>query len=97
MQSLWTWSGLFFGYRDGGDLWTHDGRHVGRFHGDEIYDPNGTYLGELRRRRRLITDLAKLAQQQRPFFPSVRRCGESRRAPLAALLFPPNHLDFSSP
>jgi hypothetical protein len=97
MQRLWTWSGIFYGYHDGDDLWTHDGRHVGRFHGDEIYDANGAYLGEMRRDRRLITDIAKLALRQPPFFPSARRRSEDRRAPLAALVFPSDHLDFSSP
>lgn len=37
MKQLWTWSGTYFGYRDGDNLWTYDGEHIGRFYGDEVF------------------------------------------------------------
>ena len=44
---MWTWTGRFFGYREGDELWTRDGVHVGRFGGREVYGRDGRYLGEL--------------------------------------------------
>jgi hypothetical protein len=67
--ALWTWSGIYFGYRDSDNLWTHDGRHVGRFHGDEVYGPDGRYLGEIQNDNRLITRLAKKAWRRDGFVP----------------------------
>jgi hypothetical protein len=55
---LWTWSGKYFGYRDGDELWTHDGRLAGRFYHDEVYGAAGRYLGEVRDVDRLITNAA---------------------------------------
>jgi len=37
-DDLCTWSGEYFGFREGAELWTYDGRHVGRFRrGSEIF------------------------------------------------------------
>jgi hypothetical protein len=47
MEELRTWSGKFFGYRDGDDLWTHTGLHVAQFEGGYLYGPDGSYLGEI--------------------------------------------------
>lgn len=60
MQMLWTWSGVFFGYREGSDLVTFAGKRVGRFTGDEVYGRSGRYLGELVHQR-LISHLGKAA------------------------------------
>lgn len=68
MMKLWTWSGTFFGHRDGDDLWTHEGRHVGRFDGDEVYGPDGKYLGELQGDR-LITCSSKSTWRKNGFSP----------------------------
>lgn len=65
--ALWTWSGIYFGYRDGDDLWTHDGRLVGRFHGDDVYGTNGDYLGEMRDSDRLITKTSMKDHRKIPF------------------------------
>ncbi len=58
MEYLWTWSGRFFGYRQGDNLFSKSGRCVGRFSGDEVYGTTGKYLGELINDR-LITNSAK--------------------------------------
>lgn len=72
-DDLWTWSGEYFGYRDGSELWTHDGRHVGRFRrGAGIFTPAGSYLGELANGR-LISDWHKTARRASSFTPSSRR------------------------
>ena len=36
-EDLWTWSGVYFGYRRRDSLFTHDGIEVGRFAGLEAY------------------------------------------------------------
>ncbi len=58
MEYLWTWSGRFFGYREGDLLYAKSGRCVGRFSGSEVYGANGKYLGELINTR-LITNRSK--------------------------------------
>ncbi len=58
MEYLWTWSGRFFGYREGDLLYAKSGRCVGRFSGSEVYGSNGKYLGELIESR-LITNRSK--------------------------------------
>ena len=75
MEWLWTWGGVSFGYREGGQLWTHDGRHVGRFDGDEIFGTGGGYLGELQNGNRLITSLSKKGRQGYAFTPHASRVG----------------------
>ena len=97
LKWLWTLGGISFGFREGDELWTHVGRHVGHFRGSEVYDPNGGYLGEIRQRSRLIIDTGKLARRQLPFFPLPPRPGAGPRAPVAALILPPDHLDFLPP
>lgn len=71
--ALWTWSGTYFGYRDGDELWTHDGRLVGRFHGDEVYGSNGDYLGQIRDGDRLISKTSMKGRRKSSF--GVRRRG----------------------
>ncbi len=58
MEYLWTWSGRFFGYREGDLLYAKSGRCVGRFSGSEVYGANAKYLGELINTR-LITNRSK--------------------------------------
>ena len=55
------------------------------------------FLGEIRQRSRLIIDTGKLARRQLPFFPLPPRPGAGPRAPVAALILPPDHLDFLPP
>ncbi|AFT90046.1 hypothetical protein [Paraburkholderia phenoliruptrix] len=73
MDWLWTWSGTYFGYREGDNLWTYDGRHVGRFTGTDVFACDGAYLGELIGDNRLITDRAKLGWRQDGFTPFETR------------------------
>lgn len=47
IEWLWTWGGVYFGYRKGEWLFSYEGIGVGRFVGDEVFDANGKYLGEL--------------------------------------------------
>lgn len=75
MKWLWTWSGRFFGYRDGDNLWTHDGQHIGQFYENEIYNQNGKYLGEIINENRLITNLNKKNYTKSGFLPYVNRVG----------------------
>ena len=65
---LWTWSGTYFGTREGDDLWTHSGRHVGCFKGREVYGSNGRYLGELKSNK-LIARLSSRSHRISPFAP----------------------------
>src|SRR5262245_9865152 len=44
---LWTWSGSYFGTREGDDLWTYKGKHAGRFKGNDVFAADGRYLGEM--------------------------------------------------
>lgn len=72
---LWTWSGVYFGYREGDNLWSHGGRLVGRFYGDEVYGSDGAYLGEIRDGDRLIRQTRK-ERLKKPRF-TVRLRGAS--------------------
>jgi len=92
---LWTWSGTYFGYRDGDDLFDCNGRRVGRFHGKEIFGRDGRYLGELRKRDRLITDRTKLALMKDALKP--RRHGPRNFGPLDPLALPADYRDFPKP
>lgn len=74
MEHLWTWDGIYFGYREEDDLWTHEGDHVGRFEGDEVYGPDGEYLGEIMQDQ-LITDLNKKDKRGSGFCPYASRVG----------------------
>ena len=74
MQTLWTWEGKFFGYRDGDGLWTHDGRHVGHFENEEIYSSGGRYLGEVMNDR-LITCISRKVLGSHRFDPQADRIG----------------------
>jgi hypothetical protein len=58
MDNLWTWSGKFFGYRQGDALRTYRGHHIGYFVGDDAFSLDGRYLGEAKDNR-LITNRSK--------------------------------------
>jgi hypothetical protein len=59
MDWYWTWGGECFGYRLHDWLFAYHGLQVGQFHGDEVYGTDGGYLGQVKREKRLITDLGK--------------------------------------
>ena len=75
MDHLFTWSGTYFGYRDGDSLWTHDGRHVARFDGDEVYGRHGRYLGEVVNDH-LATSRSKTSWRRPGFSPYASRVGQ---------------------
>jgi len=58
MTDLWTWSGKFYGRREGNNLIHRRGRCTGVFHGIEVYAHDRRYLGELMADR-LIRDSRK--------------------------------------
>ena len=66
MQNLWTWGGVYFGYREGELLFNYRGRCVGRFCGDEVYGRRGEYLGEIMSDDRLITNKSKKSWRSGP-------------------------------
>ncbi|MEE8046472.1 MAG: response regulator [Dehalococcoidia bacterium] len=69
LDDLWTWSGEYFGFRDGSDLWTYNGHHVGRFRREsEVYGPDGLYLGDVIDGR-LVIDWHKTARRASSFTP----------------------------
>ena len=72
MESLFTWRGRYFGYKDGDNLWTYTGKHAGRFHDDEVYSPEGRYLGELRNGK-LITRRTQPSKRRSGFMPHMNR------------------------
>jgi len=79
-DDLWTWSGEYFGFRDGAELLTFEGRHVGRFRrNSDIYRPDGLYLGEVMDGR-LIVDWHKTARRASSFIPSAGRSGHNKFA-----------------
>ena len=96
MQHFWTWSGRYFGFRDGEDLWTYTGRHVGHFHGDEVYDKDGRYLGEVLDDR-LITDRSKSAYRQPPFSVSAPMNGVVPSADCVGSTMLAGYEDFPEP
>lgn len=54
MQHLWTWSGKYFGYRDGDDLRTYRGYHIGYFVDNDAFGLDGQYLGEVENDRLIV-------------------------------------------
>jgi hypothetical protein len=74
---LWTWNGVYIGYRRGDSLFTHNGIEVGRFSGAEVYGADGSYLGELRNTEedgdRLITSSYKKSRMAASFVPTIER------------------------
>lgn len=74
MDTLFTWGGRCFGYRDGDDLWTHEGKHIGKFYGDEVFGPDGSYLGELRNAK-LITNTSRKSRRRSGFTLRLNRIG----------------------
>ena len=67
VDDLWTWSGEYFGFRDGAELWTFEGKHVGRFRRElEISRPDDLYMGDVVDGR-LIFDWHKTARRGSSF------------------------------
>ena len=93
---LWTWSGTYFGYRDGDELWTCDGRLVGRFYGDEVFGSDGRYLGEIRDSDRLITRPMK-GSRLKSVFPTRVRGVPGVPGSLGSRAMPAGYCDFPEP
>src|SRR5215472_5518724 len=76
-KDLWTWGGVYFGFRRQNSLFTHDGIEVGRFSGLEVYAPDGRYLGELGSTEdgddRLVTSSYKQSLTRPAFVPVSER------------------------
>lgn len=68
MEHLWTWSGTYFGYRQGDALFSKTGRQAGRFQDADIYGRDGRYLGELRQGR-LVTSRTRSIMRGGSFGP----------------------------
>lgn len=95
--ALWTWSGEYFGYREGDELWAHHGRLVGKFHGDEVYGADGAYLGEIRDGDRLITRTAAKNKRAGGSFGIQQRGGHGLRGNRGARGIVGGNEDFPSP
>ena len=98
-ESLWTWSGICFGYRRGDSLFTYDGVEVGRFVGADIFGVDGSYLGEIRSAGdgwRLLTSSYKKSRRADAFVPIVER-PHSRSAPRVAERLYCGYEDFPPP
>lgn len=94
---LWTWSGKFFGYRNGDDLWTYDGKHVGRFRGDVIYNCHGHYLGEIKNDTRLIRRKNKSSSSSCSFTPKAKRMAYIKRVDYTGYVMLAGYEDFLPP
>jgi hypothetical protein len=96
INSIWTWSGEYFGVFEGADLWTYSGKHVGRRYGEFIYAPDGSYLGETRNNgTRLITNIQrKAASRHIPFTPFPDRAPSGQSSNVAGYLMFPGYEDF---
>ena len=96
-DDLWTWSGEYFGFREGVDLWTYDGRHVGRFRrGSEIFRPDGMYMGVVMEGR-LVVDWYSTARRASSFTPSENRIGHRKFADRAPFDMQIGFKDFPNP
>jgi CheY-like chemotaxis protein len=96
-DDLWTWSGEYFGFREGSELWTHDGRHVGRFRrGVEIFRPDGLYMGVVMEGR-LVVDWHRTALRASSFTPSENRIGHRRFSDRSPFDMQIGFKDFPSP
>ena len=93
-EDLYTWSGRYFGYRDGDDLWTFEGRHVGRFYGYDAFDPEGRYLGEIRNGFYLIRDTRKSTVIRGRFAPREKRPEAIRHVDHMGFNVPNGYQDF---
>jgi hypothetical protein len=96
MQNLWTWSGKYFGHRDGDDLWAFHGKHVGRFHDEDVYGRDGRYLGEIMNDR-LITNKAMAGLKKAPFAPYGSRVGSVGYAAYVGYVMYSGYEDFPGP
>lgn len=96
-DDLWTWSGEYFGFREGAELWTYDGRHVGRFRRDaEVFRPDGLYMGVVMEGR-LVVDWHRTARRASSFTPSESRTGHRRFADRSPFDMQIGFKDFPSP
>ena len=96
MESLWTWHGRYFGYREGDDLGTYSGIHVGRFRESSVFDRYGRYLGEAVGSR-VVVNTPDLTLQSQPFAPRPRRKRLSALVGLPGLPLDPEREDFPPP
>jgi len=97
MEWLWTWRGVFFGYRDGENLWTYRGKHVGKFRGDEVFGSSGEYLGEVKSGNRLIKHSGKSWKRSFPFSPYSNRIGYVPYVDYVGCVMYVGYEDFPSP
>jgi hypothetical protein len=95
MTEFRTWSGEYYGRREGDHLIHRSGRCTGIFVGDEIYDADGRYLGEVRNGR-LIRDDGK-ASKTGPKAPRIEQGALAGLAGLGGLDMPTGHSDFPQP
>lgn len=93
-EQLYTWSGHYFGYREGDDLWTYEGRHVGKFYGNEVFDPEGRYLGEIRNGYYLIRDSRKMTVIRGRFTPREKRPETVKHLEHMGFVVPSGYQDF---
>jgi hypothetical protein len=96
-KDLWTWGGIYFGYRESDDLWTYDGQHIGKFIGNEIYDRYGHYLGELMNEDRLIKNRVKQNWRNNMFTPYGRRGSRVRYVNYVGYVMYAGYEDFPGP
>jgi hypothetical protein len=94
MQELYTWTGHYFGYKDGDDLWTYEGRHVGKFNGFDAFDPSGHYLGEIRNGFYLIRDTRKIAINRGSFSPRENKPPTIKHVEHMGFAIPNGYEDF---
>lgn len=96
-EHLWTWSGIYFGYRQDDKLWTHSGIHAGKFFDYEVYWPNGQYLGDIKGNRRLITKTSKKSKRKGRFSSSGRKRAIIRQVNYVGNVMYAGYEDFPSP
>ena len=96
MESLWTWDGRYFGYREEDNLWTYSGIHIGRFEGISVFYRDGRYLGALVGSRLIVKTLDRTLRSQ-PFAPQRERKRISALAAVLALPLDPGFEDFPPP
>lgn len=96
MEPVWTWSGMFVGYREGDDVWSRTGEHIGRCNGLEIFGFEGEYLGEVDRDR-LIRVSVKRNWVSSPFIKLAPRGRLPRRKDKSPLVFQSSFVDFPCP
>ncbi len=96
MDWFWTWGGECFGHRRDDRLFAYHGQQVGRFYGDDVYGADGHYLGEIKSRKRLITNLSKKGWTKSSFAP-VQGGSFARLANFTGYVMYAGYEDFPSP